>query len=128
MKNLTALAAILTYSRKVVVASNDEMAAVCYDEDELAQILPGVMFDPCGFKPQNSDARKCCTDSINVSFWKKKPADFCSSALGSPLRQRLRPRSEIQSNQNFGGPALYLLPLRVSHRFAATGLPRRSRG
>lgn len=63
VKNLTALAAILTYSRKVVLASDDEMAAVCYDEDELAQLLPpGIMFDPCGFKPQNSDARKCCKD------------------------------------------------------------------
>lgn len=67
MKDLTALAAILTYSRKVVLASDDEMVAVCYDQDEVAQLLP-VMFDPCGFKPQNSDARKCCTDSINVSF------------------------------------------------------------
>lgn len=70
MKNLTALAAILTYSRKVVLASDDEMAAVCYDEDELAQSLPdgGVIFDACFLKPEKTDARKCCKDSIHASF------------------------------------------------------------
>lgn len=68
MKNLTALAAILTYSRKVVLASDDEMAAVCNDEDKLAQILPGVIFDACFLKPEKADARKCCKDSIHASF------------------------------------------------------------
>lgn len=62
-KTFTVLTVIMAYAHNVLVASDDEMATLCFDE------LAGLPYiNVCFFKPEKNDAGQCSMDSICVSF------------------------------------------------------------
>lgn len=62
-KTFTVLAVIMAYAHNVLVASDDEMATLCFDE--LAW-LPYI--SACFLKPEKSDAGQCSMKSIRGLF------------------------------------------------------------
>ncbi|KAG6362388.1 hypothetical protein INS49_010618 [Diaporthe citri] len=73
-KTFTVLAVIMAYAHNVLVASDDEMATLCFDQ---LTWLPYI--NACFFKPEKSDAGQCkpldhlfdgidCTGPPDVKF------------------------------------------------------------
>lgn len=64
-KTFKVLAVIMAYAHNVLVAADDEMATLCFDE---LAAMPYI--NACFFKPEKSDSGQCSMDSIRVEFEK----------------------------------------------------------